>query len=139
MTAFDTDVLSDILVGNAACLQRLSLVPAADRVVPVVVLEEVLRGRLDGIRRAQAGRIRLTLERAYDLFRDAVEDTRPYRLLPYTAAADSLVRQWRRAKVRVGTNDLRIAAVCVDHWATLATRNARDYAQVPGLTFDVWT
>ena len=106
--------------------------------MPIVALEEVLRGRLDAIRRAQAGRVRLTVDRAYDLLRDAIEDTRAYHILPYTAAADALFRQWRAAKIRVGTNDLRIAAICVGHGATLVTRNARDYAQVPGLTFDVW-
>jgi len=136
VNAFDTDVLSEILLGTAAYTQRMNLIPEADRVIPVVALEEVLRGRLDAIRRAQAGRIKLTLERAYDLFRDAVEDTRPYRILPYTAAAHALVRQWRAAKIRVGVNDLRIAAICIDHGVT---RNARDYARIPGLTFDVWS
>jgi tRNA(fMet)-specific endonuclease VapC len=138
VNAYDTDVLSEILLGTAAYTQRLSLIPEADRVIPVVALEEVLRGRLDAIRRAQAGRIKLTLERAYDLFRDAVEDTRPYRILPYTAAAHALVQQWRAAKIRVGVNDMRIAAISIIHGATLVTRNARDYAWIPGLTFDVW-
>lgn len=36
------------------------------------------------------------------------------------------------------THDMRSAAICIVHGATLATRNARDYAQLPGLTFDVW-
>src|SRR5438105_3828023 len=107
MNAFDTDILSELLLRNVVYTQRADLIPAADKVVPVVALEEVLRGRLDGIRRAQAGRIRLSLERAYDLFRDAVEDTRPYQLLPYTAAAHALVQQWQQAKIRVGTNDMR--------------------------------
>jgi predicted nucleic acid-binding protein len=33
---------------------------------------------------------------------------------------------------------MRIAAICIDHDATLVTRNARDYARIPGLTLDVW-
>lgn len=138
MTAFDTDVLSEILIGTTTYVQRANLIPVADKVVPVVALEEVFRGRLDAIRKAQAGRIKLTLDRAYDLFRDAVTETRPYQILPYTPTADALVRQWLSNKIRVGSNDLRIAAICIVHEATLATRNARDYAQVPGLTFDVW-
>ncbi len=138
MNAFDTDILSELLLDNAVYTQRAEIIPAADKVIPVVALEEVLRGRLDAIRRAQAGRIRLTLDRAYDLFRDAIEDTQEYRLLPYTAAAHTLFQQWRAAKIRVGTNDMRIAAICMVHGATLVTRNVRDYAQIPGLTFDVW-
>jgi tRNA(fMet)-specific endonuclease VapC len=139
MNAYDTDVLSEILLGNAAYLARVNLIPDPDRAVPIVALEEVLRGRLDGVRRAQAGRIKLSLEQAYALFRASIEDTRPYRLLPYTTAAHALVEQWRKAKIRVGTNDMRIAAICIDHGATLITRNARDYALIPGLTFTVWT
>jgi tRNA(fMet)-specific endonuclease VapC len=138
MTAFDTDILNELLLRNVVYTQRADLIPEADRVIPVVALEEVLRGRLDGIRRAQAGRVKLTVERAYDLFREAIEDTRPYRILPYTPAAHTLVQRWQKAKIRVGTNDMRIAATCIDHGATLVTRNARDYAQIPGLTFDVW-
>jgi tRNA(fMet)-specific endonuclease VapC len=138
MTAFDTDVLSDLLIGHAAYTQRLQTIPDAERAIPIVAHEEVLRGRLDGIRKAQAGRIKLSLERAYDLFREALIDTRAFTLLPYTAAAHAQVQAWQSAKIRVGTNDMRIAAICVAHGATLATRNVSDYALLPGLTFEEW-
>lgn len=138
MTAFDTDVLSDLLIGHAAYTQRLQTVPDAERAIPIVAHEEVLRGRLDGIRKAQTGRIKLSLERAYDLFRDALIDTRPFALLPYTTAAHAQVQVWQSAKIRVGTSDMRIAAICIVHGATLVTRNVRDYAQLPGLTFEEW-
>ena len=29
-------------------------------------------------------------------------------------------------------------AICIVHGVTLITRNAQDYTQIPGLTFDVW-
>ena len=136
MTAFDTDVLSELFLKNVAYAQRADLIAVADKAIPIVALEEVMRGRLDGIRRAQAGKIRLSLDRAYDLFRDAIEDARPYQILPYTTAAHALVEGWQKAKIRVGTNDMRIAAICIGHGATLVTRNARDYTQLPGLTFN---
>lgn len=138
MIALDTDVLSEILLGKAAYVQRLASIPEADRSIPVVALEEVLRGRLDAIRQAQAGRVNLSLTRAYEVFADAIEDTKTFSILPYTAAADTQFKQWRAAKIRVGTQDLRIAAICLHHNATLVTRNARDYKQIPGLTLDVW-
>ena len=138
MIAFDTDVLSDLFADDPVCLQRAVLIPPADQVIPVVAFEEVLRGRLDAIRRAQSGRIRLTIERAYELFQESLERAENYRLLPYTSGAEALFQQWRRSKVRVGSQDLRIAAICLDHGATLATRNARDYAQIPGFMFDEW-
>lgn len=51
-----------------------------------------------------------------------------------SAAFDSLTKQ----RVRIGTNDLKIAAITLAHDATLLTRNSRDFAKVPGLKFENW-
>lgn len=40
---------------------------------------------------------------------------------------------------RVGTNDLRMASVALANGLTLLTRNAKDFARVPGLRFESWT
>jgi tRNA(fMet)-specific endonuclease VapC len=72
------------------------------------------------------------------LLQAACIDSRVYRLLPYTAGADAFVKQWRSAKIRIGAQDLRIAAIVADHGAKLVTRNARDYTQIPGLTLEIW-
>jgi tRNA(fMet)-specific endonuclease VapC len=138
MTALDTDVLTDLLNGNAAYAQRLELVPEADRCLPIVVLEEQFRGRLDIIRKAQAGRVRVSVGGAYDLFLESVVKTRPFSLLPCSSTADALFNQFRSAKIRIGSQDLRIASICIAHDATLVTRNARDYSLVTGLKFDIW-
>ena len=137
MTAFDTDIFTEVVFRNAVYLQRASQVPQVDRCLPIVVIEEAVRGRLDSIRRAQPNQGRVRLSQAYNLFRDTLEDLRQYRILDYTPAADALFRQWRTS-IRIGTNDLRISAICVDHGAKLVTRNARDFAQVPGLNLEVW-
>jgi len=39
---------------------------------------------------------------------------------------------------RVGTQDLKIAAIAFAHDARLLTRNAVDFAKVPGLRFENW-
>ena len=138
LIALDTDVFTDVMHGDPTLTARLLAVPVAEQTLPVVVLGEVLRGRFNMIRQAEAGRGRMTLEAAYHRFQQSVTDTRAFTVLSYTAAADAQVQRWRAAKIRVGTHDLRIAATCMIHGATLVTRNARDYSQVPGLTFDVW-
>lgn len=138
MTAFDTDVLSDIIRGNARVIARLGQVDPADRAVPAVAAGEVLRGWLAVVRQAEAGKGKTTLGQAYANLTLSIEAMARFRLLPYTPTADALYQQWRAAKLRVGSQDLRIAATCLDHEATLVTRNARDYAQVPGLTLGVW-
>jgi tRNA(fMet)-specific endonuclease VapC len=137
MTAFDTDILSDIGKDVPSVVARAVAVPVDQQCVPVVAVEEVFRGQLSAIRAAQAAGGQ-PLEVAYGYFEESLAAVRQFRVLSYTSAADSLFLGWRRAKVRIGTRDLRIAAICVVHGATLVTRNARDYAQVPGLTYSVW-
>lgn len=139
MTAFDSDVLTEILLGTPEFVQRLKSVAPEDQAVPVIVVEEILRGRLNTIRQAEAGKSRISLDVAYALFARTFTDFQSLRILPYPAEADDLVKAWRKAKVRGSTHDLRIAASCVCAEATLVTRNRRDFERVPGLTVELWT
>jgi tRNA(fMet)-specific endonuclease VapC len=138
MTDFDTDILTELFAGNAALIQRLDAIDADKRGIPIVAAAEITRGWLAATRQAEAGKGRMTLEYALGRLQQGLVNMAAFTFLPYAAAAHALVQQWQRARIRVGTNDMRIAAICIDHGATLVTRNARDYAQVPGLTLDVW-
>ena len=138
MTAFDTDVFTLILEGYKDYLDRLDAIPAGEQTVPVVVWEEVLRGRFNVVRQAEAKKTAVPLTAAYDLLREALMDTRRFTILAYTPAAHALFLAWRAAKIRVGSRDLRIAATCVAHGVELVTRNRRDFDQVPGLNLTVW-
>jgi hypothetical protein len=53
MNAFDTDVLTEILLGQADFVARASAIPASQQAVPIIVIEEILRGRLNVIRQAK--------------------------------------------------------------------------------------
>jgi hypothetical protein len=54
MKAFDSDVLTLILQGDPDCVRKASLIPTLEQSTPVVVIEEIVRGRLNAIRQAQA-------------------------------------------------------------------------------------
>lgn len=138
MKAFDTDVLTEILSGNPAYAERIAQVPPDEQAVPVVVVEEVLRGRLNVIRLAEAGKARVPVEGAYLLFERTLADLRAVKVLSHTESAEALVKEWRKQKVKGSTHDLRIAAIWVAHSATLVTRNRRDYQSVPGLGMEFW-
>jgi len=138
MIALDADVLTEILAGQPGFSQRATLIPPREQGIPVIVVEEVIRGRLNSIRQAEAGKSKLTIERAYELFEATLDAFRHVRVLAYTSSAEMLFQQWRSQKIRVGTHDLRIAALCLVHSATLVTRNRRDFEQVPGLALEVW-
>lgn len=138
MIAFDTDVLTEILLGNAAFVKRASAIPIAEQCLPVIVLEEIMRGRLNIIRQAEAGRGAISLSGAYEFFEETFKDFRRIHVLSYTSQAESLYQEWRGQGIRIATHDLRIAALCVAHSATLISRNRRDFEKVPGLSVEFW-
>jgi predicted nucleic acid-binding protein len=48
------------------------------------------------------------------------------------------VQQLRKSHLRVGTMDLKIAAIVLARDATLLSRNVRDFKGIPGLRVDNW-
>lgn len=75
----------------------------------------------------------------YELFASAVDYFRRFEVLPFDAPAQTVFDQLKAAKVRVGTMDLRIAAIALSRNLTVVTRNARDFGQVPNLKIEDWT
>jgi tRNA(fMet)-specific endonuclease VapC len=138
MIAYDTDVLVELLKGHPTYAARARAIPKEEQFVPIVVVEEIQRGRLNSIRQAEAGKGRISLERAYALYEQTFVALRSMPFLSYTMIAEAQFQVWRRLKVRGSTHDLRIAAICVAHSAKQITRNRRDFEQVPGLSVEIW-
>ena len=138
MIAFDTDVLTEVLLGNATYVARAAAVPLHEQAVPIIVVEEIMRGRLNIIRQAEAGRTSISLTHAYELFEDTFVDFRRLRILSYTEQAEALYREWRQQGIRLGTHDLRIGAICVADNARLISRNRQDFERIPGLAVEFW-
>jgi tRNA(fMet)-specific endonuclease VapC len=138
MKAFDTDILTEILAGNPAYAERLAKVPLVEQAAPIVAIEEIIRGRLNVIRQAEAAKARITIEQAYWLFEQTLDDFREVRVLSFTQQAEALLKEWRKKKIRGSTHDLRIAASCAASSATLVTRNRRDFQNIPGLSVEFW-
>lgn len=49
MIAFDADVLSDVLAAHPSFAHRAAHIPIEDQAIPIIVIEEVLRGRFNGV------------------------------------------------------------------------------------------
>lgn len=104
--------------------------------ISVVTVEEQLRGWLAVIRRATTPQARAV---AYERLRMTVEYCASITVLDYTVAIDARVADLRRQGLRIGTQDLRIAATVLAHGATLVTRNETDFRQVSGLQCIDWS
>jgi tRNA(fMet)-specific endonuclease VapC len=101
----------------------------------IVTVEEQLRGWLAEIHRLADPHRQIV---AYERLQRRIEFFAAWSVLPWdTDAADLFVRL-RRESVRIGSMDLKIACITLTHDATLLTRNATDFAKVPGLRFDNW-
>ena len=139
MYILDTDHLSLLERNNADSLSlqiRMEQVPAEQLVTTIVNYEEQMRGWLERTARAE-GRERLLA--AYSRLRLHIETFNGIPLLAFDAAAADELERLQKAKVRVGTMDLKIAAIALANDATVLTRNLSDFGKVPGLKVEDWS
>lgn len=62
-----------------------------------------------------------------------------WNILLFNEEADAIFRQLQRRRIRVGAQDLRIAATALLHGFAVVTVNVRDFVQVPDLKVEDWT
>ncbi len=139
MIILDTDVLSLIQRGHGGNYEMLvsRLDAAADLVsVCIVSFEEQMRGWLAFIARAKTSR---HLVLAYSKLHELLEDFGGRPILDLDEVAAVELESLIRAKIRIGTMDLKIAAITLAHDALLLSRNLADFRKVPGLRVDDWT
>lgn len=137
MLILDTDHLSALASERAVSGQLLAkLAKSSESVATTVVcVEEHVRGWLARIARAQTSNATVS---AYAKFQRAVEDLGRGVILPFDAAAASHFEYLRSQKLRVGTADLRIAAIALSAGHLLLSRNLRDFERVPELRVENW-
>jgi tRNA(fMet)-specific endonuclease VapC len=133
----DTDHLSELEVGSAPGMRLLSRLSASrdDSVITAVSVEENLRGWLSEIRSRIRPREQI---RAYQRLIHALESHAKWTILPWDEDAAQVFERLVKQRVRIGSQDLKIASITLAHDATLLTRNRKDFIQVPGLRFENW-
>lgn len=75
---------------------------------------------------------------AYDELADLFLFFQQWEVVRFDRAAADMYLQLRKDKVRIGTNDLKIAAITLSQSALLLSANLRDYRKVPGLRVENW-
>jgi tRNA(fMet)-specific endonuclease VapC len=76
---------------------------------------------------------------AYGMYQDLLADFARRRVLPFDRRAGEIFESLRKQRIRIGTMDLRIAAIAIANRYTVLLRNVADFGQVPGLTVEDWT
>jgi tRNA(fMet)-specific endonuclease VapC len=77
--------------------------------------------------------------RAYRMFEQILVDFAAGRVLSFDPSAADVFDALRAARVRIGTMDLRIAAIALANDKTVLTRNLSDFRKVPALRVEDWT
>jgi tRNA(fMet)-specific endonuclease VapC len=103
--------------------------------IPVVVVEEQLRAWLAQIHRVQNVRKQIT---PYDRLIRLLDTLGDWDVVRWSESASEEFLRLRKSRVRIGTYDLKIAAIAIVENAFLLSANLRDFEQVPGLRVDDW-
>ena len=140
MVILDTDCLTLLQRAEGEAHQRLLArlrVAAQTRpiFVTVITIEEQLRGWLAQIARQRSAARQVD---GYARLLALVQDLAARATLPFDEIAARRFEGLRN-HVRIGTMDLKIAAITLAQGATLVSRNLRDYSRVPGLLVEDWT
>ena len=133
---FDTDHISLWQTNHPTIRQRLLQTDPKTFAVTVISFEEQIRGRLGEINRITSD---TSLVASYNNLQVTDAFFKNLNVLPYTNEAQSLFKQLRKQRIRIGTRDLRIASIALSVNSTIVTRNRRDFEQVPNLQIEDWT
>jgi tRNA(fMet)-specific endonuclease VapC len=136
MIVLDTDTLSLFFRKHPQVHERLR--QAEEQVVITIISKiEVLQGRFATLLKAADG---AELRRGQERLEEAEHDLSSFRVVPVTNAAAAEFDRLRENKKlkKIGRADLLIAAITLANRARLASRNVKDFRQLPGLQVENW-
>ena len=136
MFVLDTDHASELAFRSAAGIRLLNRLSESetDVVISAITVEEQLRGWLAEIRRRKPE----DQAAAYARLIRQTEIIASWQVLPWDEDSVRIFNSLKEQKIRIGTQDLKIAAITLAHDATLLTRNTRDFDRIPGLKIENW-
>ena len=135
MTILDTDTLTLLELGHDAVRRRVA--GSESVAITIVTRLEKLRGRIDAVIKANTS---AELIRKQDRLTRTELFLADFPILSFDATSAAHFDRLSKAKPTrsMGRADLLIACIALAHGATLATRNSRDFADIPGLRAENW-
>jgi tRNA(fMet)-specific endonuclease VapC len=131
----DTDHLSLYGRNHPVLIERLQA-DSVSLITTAINVEEQLRGRLAQVAEVKAGR---SLANAYRWLSETVKLLADFEVLQFTEEAQLIYQEFKSQRIRVGTQDLRIASIVIAHNGILLSRNLRDFEKIPNLMVRDWT
>ncbi len=139
MYILDTDHMSLLERATTHEAQRLRfrlqrLLPE-ERCTTIVSFEEQVRGWLALLAKAR------DLEQqifAYERLKQTLNNYGKLAVLDFDARAATEFQSLQKQRLRVGTMDLKIAAIAMANNATLLSRNLKDFGKIPTLQVEDW-
>jgi tRNA(fMet)-specific endonuclease VapC len=98
-------------------------------------MEEQMRGWLAEINRRPDPHKQVP---AYERLLRLFEFLREWVVVPFDERAADEVHRLRKQRIRIGTQDLKIAGIALVQDALLLSANLRDFGRVPGLRVEDW-
>jgi tRNA(fMet)-specific endonuclease VapC len=132
----DTDHISLFQRRHPLVAEKISLKSIDDFATTIVTYEEQTQGWLAVIRRST---VPSSLVRDYAKLAFARQFFNNIQVLDFTEEAAEQYSNLIRQKIRVGTQDLRIAAIALSLNGIVVTRNRRDFERVPDLQVEDWS
>ncbi len=139
MYLLDTDHMTLIEHGGAEYERikaHLRMVAPDDIATTIISYEEQMRGWLARIAQMP------TPERQISVYGELKRQLRNYcdvAVIEFDANAAAEFKRLRQEGVRIGTMDLKIAAIALSSGATVVTRNTQGFARVPALKIEDWS
>jgi tRNA(fMet)-specific endonuclease VapC len=118
------------LIARAAAVQLPEFVA-----VPVVAVEEQMRGWLAVLAKERLSHRQVA---SYRELAQLFSFFSRYVIAPFSDSAADRFDGLKAARLRMGTMDLKIAAIALVQDALLLSANLRDFGRVPGLRVENW-
>lgn len=138
MFVLDTDTLTLLFMGHPRVTARRQSIPSSDIAISVISWIQAMSGRFDFLLKAGIGDELLRAQSLLDLTRGSLASLAAVLPIDESAAREFDRMRTNRKLRKIGRADLLIATITLANWATLVTRNLRDFRQVPGLTIENW-
>ncbi|MEW6129993.1 MAG: type II toxin-antitoxin system VapC family toxin [Acidobacteriota bacterium] len=136
MIILDTDHISLLERGSSSeshrLQHRLSEINFDEVVTTIITFEEQMRGWM--VYLAKARSLNHEVE-AYHRLNRHIENYRTIPVLEFDNKAAEEFQRLQKSRIRIGTMDLKIAAIVLVNNATLLSRNLKDFNRVPNTPF----